>query len=205
MVIDFLTSKHRLGNATDSALLAQVNEGKEAALAEMYNRYWEPLFLYAVKVLRDADEASDVVQETFIALWQKRGALSEIVSLKAYLFAIVRYKSLRKSNLILSEERNRESLLKFINEYDSSPELHLMASEMEAFLEERIQQLPDRMREVFLLSRREHLSYAEIAERLNISDKTVKKQIHNALKYLRSTLDEQHLWTTVLFCTALTG
>ena len=198
---DFVYNKHGLTNATDSFLLNLINEGNDAALAELYDRYWEAIFTYVIKVLKDEQEASDIVQETFIAIWQKRGDLSDIQSLKAYLFSIARYKSLRSISLQLTQEKYKTSLLQYFRDYDHSPELNMIGSEMETFLESQIQRLPDRMREVFLLSRKEHLSYAEIAERLEISDKTVKKQIHNALKFLRSKLDEQHMWTTILLCT----
>ena len=195
-----LYSKNHLSTVSDTELLDLINYGNKTALTELYNRYWEPIFLYVIRVLKDVDEASDVVQETFIALWQKQGELSEVQSLKAYLFGIARYKALRCITLNESEERYRTSLLHFFNDYQDSPEVSLIASEMETFLETHIQGLPERMREVFLLSRREQLSYAEIAQRLNISDKTVKKQISNALKYLRSVLDEKHMWTTILLC-----
>jgi len=203
VVKDFLDDKQRIIDTPDSNLLDLINTGNESALTELYNRYWESLFVYVVKVLKDQEEASDIVQETFIALWQKKGELTNVQSLKAYLFAIARYKSLRSISLSISQERYKESYLYFFKDLDQSAELNLIASEMETFLEAHIQRLPERMREVFLLSRKEHLSYAQIAEKLNISDKTVKKQIHNALKYLRSTLDEQHMWTTILLCSLL--
>jgi RNA polymerase sigma-70 factor (ECF subfamily) len=200
-VTDFIYSKYRLTNATDSTLLNLINEGSDTALTELYDRYWEAIYIYVVKVLSDEQEASDIVQETFIAIWQKRGDLANIQSLKSYLFSIARYKSLRSISLQLSQEKYKTSFLQYFKDYDHSPELDLIGSEMETFIESHIQRLPERMREVFLLSRKEQLSYAEIAERLNISDKTVKKQIHNALKYLRFKLDEQHMWTTILLCT----
>jgi RNA polymerase sigma-70 factor (ECF subfamily) len=200
-VTDFIYNKYRLTNATDSLLLNLINQGRDAALTELYDRYWEAIFTYVVKVLKDEQEASDIVQETFIAIWQKRGDLADIQSLKPYLFSIARYKSLRSISLQLSQEKYKTSLLHYFKDYDHSPELDMISSEMETFIESHIQRLPERMREVFLLSRKEHLSYAEIAVRLNISDKTVKKQIHNALKYLRSKLDEQHMWSTILLFT----
>jgi RNA polymerase sigma-70 factor (ECF subfamily) len=199
-VTGFIYNKYRLTNATDSYLLNLINEGNDAALTELYNRYWEAIFTYVVKVLKDEQEASDIVQETFIAIWQKRGDLADIQSLKSYLFSIARYKSLRSISLQLSQEKYKTSFLQYFKDSEHSPEINMIGSEMESFIESHIQQLPERMREVFLLSRKEHLSYAEIAERLNISDKTVKKQIHNALKYLRAKLDEQHMWTTILLC-----
>ena len=201
MVTDFIYNKYRLTNATDSQLLHLINEGRDAALTELYDRYWEAIFTYVVKVLKDEQETSDIVQETFIAIWQKRGDLTDIQSLKSYLFSIARYKSLRSISLQLSQEKYKTSFLQYFKDYDNSPELDVIGSEMETFIESHIQRLPERMREVFLLSRKEHLSYAQIAERLNISDKTVKKQIHNALKYLRSKLDEQHMWSTILLFT----
>ncbi len=187
----------------DADLLGMIDRGDESALSELYNRYWESVFGYVVRVLRDPDEASDVVQETFIALWQKRGELGEIRSLKAYLTSIARYKALRGISLSQSLERHRESLLDFFSGYDDSPEAAFIAGEMESVIQMHIQRLPEKMREVFILNRYEHLSYAEIAHKLNISDKTVKKQIHNALKYLRAALDEKHMWTTVLFCISM--
>lgn len=196
----FNNRRDKLAQLTDKELLARICGGQDAALDELYGRYWEAVFLYVVRVLHDEDEAADVVQETFIALWQKRDELPEIHSLKSYLIGIARYKALRSINLNLSHERYRVSLLQFFNEQARSPETDLMAAEMERQLDAHIDRLPERMREVFLLSRREHLSYAEIAERLQISDKTVKKQIHNALKHLRSVLDEQHMWATILLC-----
>jgi RNA polymerase sigma-70 factor (ECF subfamily) len=184
--------------SADSELIDWIRKDSDAALTQLYERYWEPVFLYVARVLQDGDQARDVVQETFIALWQKRKDLPEIGSLQAYLIGIARYKALRCINLSLSEERYRNSLLQFFNDHERSPEAGLMATEMERLLDAHIDRLPERMREVFVLSRREQLSYAEIAERLQISDKTVKKQIHNALKHLRSVLDEQHMWATIL-------
>ncbi|WP_247237598.1 RNA polymerase sigma factor [Telluribacter sp. SYSU D00476] len=195
-----LFSKNQLSTVSDTELLDLINRGSKPALTELYDRYWELIFFYVNRVLKDIDGASDVVQETFIALWQKQGELSGVHSLKAYLLGIARYKALRCITLSASEERYRSSLLTFFNDYQESSEITFIASEMESFLDSHIQCLPERMREVFLLSRREQLSYAEIAQRLNISDKTVKKQINNALKYLRSVLDEKHMWTTILLC-----
>lgn len=200
VVTRFLSQKNAFSHLTDIELLAWMRDDNEAALTGLYERYWEPVFLYVVRVLRDEEEARDVVQETFIAFWQRRAELPEIHSLKSYLMGIARYKALRSIKLSLSDERYRTSLLDFFNDHQRSPETDLMAGEMERVLNEHIARLPERMREVFLLSRHEHLSYAEIAERLHISDKTVKKQIHNALKHLRCVLDEQHMWATILVC-----
>ncbi|RAJ93206.1 RNA polymerase sigma-70 factor (ECF subfamily) [Larkinella arboricola] len=202
-MIDRNRSKNPFASSSDPELLDFINGGKESALTELYDRYWESIFLYVVKVLKDPDGASDVVQETFIALWQKRGELDAVRSLKAYLISIARYKALKSISLNLSEERYRTSLLSFFNEVANDPETQLMAQEMDTFLESQIQALPDRMREVFLLSRREQLSHAEIADRLQISDKTVKKQIYYALRQLRSAMDEQHMWTTIFLCSVL--
>lgn len=189
-----------LAEVSDTDLLDLINSGDEPALSELYSRYWESVFLYVARVLRDPDEATDIVQETFIAIWQKRGTSPEIRSLKAYLLSIARYKALRVITLTRSQERYKESLLQFFNDYSDSPEAVFIASEMETVLRKHIDQLPGRMREIFILNRYEHLSYAEIAQRLDISDKTVKKQIHNALRYLRTVLDEKHMWATLLLC-----
>ncbi len=162
--------------------------GNEAVFSKIYNLYWEDLYGYIIRVLQDKEDAMDVIQETFISLWQQRDTLTGVQSLKSYLFAIARYKALKCIRSNIQKHDYLTSLLDFFMRQEESPEELMIARELRGIIDAQIERLPPKMREVFILSRQKNLSYKEIAASLNISDKTVKKQINNSLKLLRLKL-----------------
>ncbi|WP_353183388.1 RNA polymerase sigma-70 factor [Parapedobacter lycopersici] len=164
-----------------------------SAFALLYEGYWEPLFLYAARAIQNKEDAIDIVQETFIALWEQRQQVPAVQSLKAYLFAIARYKSLQYIRKHIHREDYADSLAAFLTRHEQSPEELLMADELQQLIDDEIQQFPKKMRVIFTLSRHENLSYKEIAEKLQLSDKTVKKQISNSLKLLRLKITNHYL------------
>src|SRR5690606_14356286 len=168
------------------------NGDDRAAFGLLYDQYWEKLFLFLVKVLRDQDDAIDIVQETFIALWEQRIQLDDVTSLRAYLFAIARYKTMQYIRRYARHDDNLESLTAFLSRHEQNPEELMMQTELQKQIDEQVQQFPAKMRTVFMLSRQENLSHREIAAKLNISDKTVKKQISNSLKLLRLKINDQY-------------
>jgi len=168
------------------------NGDDRAAFGLLYDQYWEKLFLFVVKVLRDRDDAIDIVQETFIALWEQRIQLDDVTSLRAYLFAIARYKTMQYIRRYARHDDNLESLTAFLSRHEQNPEELMMQTELQKQIDEQVQQFPAKMRTVFMLSRQENLSHREIAAKLNISDKTVKKQISNSLKLLRLKINDQY-------------
>ncbi len=196
--IDLADQKYSISVSQEGILKERIINGCELAFSELFDAYWEPLFFYVANVLNDRVEASDIVQDSFIALWQKRDNLHEVMHLKSYLFGIARYKSLKQIRLNTINENHKLSFHSIVENYNQSPELSMMAKEMENFLEEHIQQLPCRMREIFVLSRFESMSHAEIGIRLNIAESTVKKQIQRALRQLRTSLDQQDMWSVIL-------
>lgn len=164
-----------------------------SAFALLYEHYWEQLFHYAVKAIQDKEDAIDIVQETFIALWEQREQIASLQSLKGYLFAIARYKSLHYIRKYSHRADYLDSLTAFLVHHEQNPEELLMAGELEKLIDDEVQKLPKKMRAIFTLSRHENLSYKEIAEKLKISDKTVKKQVSNSLKLLRLKINKHYL------------
>lgn len=172
----------------DSNLVACLLKGDELAFAEIYSRYKTVLFLHARRMLPDDEQARDIVQEIFTTIWIKKEELRVSTSLKSYLFSSVKHKIL---NLLLHQkhvEKHMQSMLRIYNAGSFSTDLALQEKELAQLIEAEIQNLPARMREVFVLSRREELSNKEIAERMGIAEETVKKQIVYALKILRLKL-----------------
>ena len=149
--------------------------------------------LFARKILVDEDDAREVVHKVFIALWEKREEIDLAKSLKSYLFTSVHNRSL---NVLRDRKKfSGEELPEVAGDWDVSTQIESM--ELEEKIREAIQSLPEKCRQVFELNRFEGLKYSEIAEKLNISIKTVENQMSKALKILREKL--AHYLTLLLW------
>lgn len=177
----------------DQLLLQQLAEGSEAAFSEVYERYWDGLFKLVRRILPDEDEVADVVQETFITFWDQKTKLGHVLSIQSYLHVMARNRAFKVFQSKLKQADYLERMAVFYIEALDETEQTIISKNLEAILDAEIQKMPARMREIFILSRKEHLSYKEIAERLQISDLTVKKQINKSLHYLRLQIDEDYL------------
>ena len=150
-----------------------------------FQTYYRPLCLYAVHYLHDVDEAEDTVQDCFVRLLERTPSFSfsSQEKLKSFLYASVR-------NACVDKLRRQQPVLQDVSPSDLSGSISddeaMERSFSEAELWTAIEQLPDRCREIFLMSKRDGLTYREIAEELSLSEKTVEHQVSKALKLLRS-------------------
>ena len=150
-----------------------------------FQTYYRPLCLYAVHYLHDVDEAEDTVQDCFVRLLEKTPSFSfsSQAKLKSFLYTSVR-------NACVDKLRRQHPVLQDVSPSDLSGSISddeaMERSFSEAELWTAIEQLPDRCREIFLMSKRDGLTYREIAEELSLSEKTVEHQVSKALKLLRS-------------------
>jgi len=178
--------------------MALLKGGDHHAFAMIYERYKGLLYLHAVKLLRNEDDAQDVVQELFAALWQRAPHLNVEVPLNAYLYRAIRNKIFD----IFSRQKTSDTYAaKFANVEARGiwvTDEKVRENELIKSIEEGISQLPEKMREVFRLSRFNHMSHKEIAAELNISDKTVKTQINKAIKILKMKIN-LFILMTILF------
>ena len=145
-----------------------------------YERLYMPLGMYALRILEDVDEAEDVVQGVFTEIWQMivDDTMPEIGNFKAYLYRAVR-------NAALSRAGQQTRFRPFDSLDDDVAADDIDTSERDARLWCVIDQLPERCREIFLMSKRDGMSHAEISTELGISEKTVENQITKAFKRLR--------------------
>jgi len=172
---------------TDQELIELLREGDYEAFTAIYNRYWKFLFDAAYNANRNREDCLDICQTVFLWVWENRGQVKITTNLKGYLYTAIKYK-------IANQIRNgkyREGLFDDLERLDtrSYQVNELEIKELKNFIDQLISELPDRCREVFLLSRTEHLSHKEIAERLGISEKTVDAHIIVALKKLKAPLE----------------
>ncbi len=179
---------------TDQVLLQQLSQNDQAAFTAIYERYWKSLFREAMNVLRSQKEAEDCVQELFVSLWNRRQALS-ITTLRAYLHTAIRYQCIDRIEKNMIRGGYLEDFTTYLEANQTMPSIEeeLYARELAASIDQVMDKMPDKMREVFRLSRQEHLTHREIAQRLQISEETVKKQIYLALKILKSNLGNTSL------------
>lgn len=170
----------------DDELLLKLSHDDKNAFDEIYRRYWSEMFNSAYNIFRERESCMDIVQELFIWLWEHRHQLN-VASLKPYLMVAIKFKV---ANYIRSG-KVRASFFDKLKQIEEPYELiedSVEVKELMAVIDVFTNQLPERCREVFLLSRQEHLSNKEIAERLGISVKTVENQMTIAIKKLRTSL-----------------
>jgi RNA polymerase sigma-70 factor (ECF subfamily) len=183
---------------TDQELIALLKQGDHAAFTEIYDRYRGVLYLYAYKLTQGTDDAEDIVQDIFIYLWDKAGTLVFNVSLKAYLYTAVRYKFFNMLDHKKVISRHEESFTLFACKVEFITDNKVRENELTRLIELEISKLPEKMRIVFEMNRKDNFPAAEIARQLSISDKTVKRQLANAVKILRVKLSS-------VFCGFFTG
>jgi RNA polymerase sigma-70 factor (family 1) len=177
---------HNYSKYSDEALFKMVIDGTQHAYTEIYKRYSNLLHSHAFFKLQDREEAKDVVQELFVNLWDKRHLIQLESNLSGYLYRTLRNKIL---NIIAHKKvlaAHEASLQLFLDSKPVPTDYQTRDKQLALLIESEIQSLPKKMKEIFILSRKEHLSHKEISEKLNISEKTVKNQVNNALKILRS-------------------
>lgn len=174
---------------SNNELFNLLREDDRSAFEEFYNRFVTPLYLQAYHVTKDEEVSKDLVQELFIKFWERKTALSLDINIEAYLYVANR-------NNILQHLRNQKNItLQTIKKEVSSikTDQNLNLKELQSIIEEEIDKLPPKMREIFRYSRFENQSYKDIAHLLNISENTVRKQISNALKILRVNLGKREI------------
>ena len=151
-------------------------------MESLFHYNYRPLCLYALHYLGNADSAEDVVQESFAALWEKLQEGVAISNRKAYLYMMVR-------NRCLDQLRRKGIPTESLKPYDTYGIIEDDDAQERAVIEARlwtaIDSLPEKCREIFLLSKRDGLKYEEIAQELGISENTVRNQISKALKSLK--------------------
>lgn len=177
-----------LSECGEIELFRQFQQGHTAAFEEIYKRFSGLLYQHAFRMLANEADAQDIIQDVFANLWTKRAELNIPASPAAYLYVSTRNKVLNVISGKRSYQHHLDHLKQFISETDSSTIEQLNERELLLCIEKEVQQLPAKMREVFELSRKATLSHREIAQQLELSPETVKKQVSNAVRILKHKL-----------------
>lgn len=175
---------------TDFELVQSLKKGDRIAFREVFDRYHQKLLFYTTSIVKSRGVAKDIVQETFLKVWEKRADLKPDQSLSSYVHVIARnmaFNHLKRAGYDDDlKARIRESILERQGNVYHEDELH--ARENSRWVEKAIEQLPSRRKLIFKLSREKGMTHREIAKKLGISKNTVKNQIVSAQKQIREFL-----------------
>jgi RNA polymerase sigma-70 factor (ECF subfamily) len=180
----------------DRELYLKLKDGNEQAFKALFLKYYSAMCHFASQFLTDRELAEEIVQEMFVKIWEKRSVLNIETSVKHYLFRSVRNHCL---NQIQHEKIRKQYASKVLEaaQQEINTEQYFLEVDLIQRIEKCIESLPPKRREIFRLSREQGLKYKEIADKLDISVKTVEAQMGLALKYLREELKDfsNHLMT----------
>lgn len=176
-------------NKEESKRLKAIKQGSVKDFEIVFRLYYKPLLDYASSILKDRDEAEEIIQELFFKFWKNKESLEITSSLKSYLYRSVYNNCLQ---LIKHEQvkLNYSNHIKHQVEYSEEPLEQVKGNELHTKIIETLEKLPDRCKEIFKLNRFEGMKYHEIAEKLAISIKTVEANMSKALKVFRKSLSE---------------
>lgn len=181
----------------DAELIERLQRDDEQSFVALYSRYEEKLANYVVQITRNKEDAADIVQEIFVSLWNRRKELEITYSVNAWLYQAARFQAAkyirRHINKRIFQARMIMSLE--VDDFDT-PHALLENTELIHRLGEIVGAMPEKMKEVYLLSREERLSHRDISRKLGIAESTVKKQVQKALRFIKS----RNLVDFMIFC-----
>ena len=171
-------------------LIVRLKNGDQTAFELLFHFYYPGLVMYALQFTADKMEAEEIVQDFFVRFWQRHQQIIPSDTLKSYLFLSVKNGSLN----FLKHKKIEEKYIRSMTELSThhlvyDPDLYI-ASELQDKIKNAIDLLPEKCREIFIMSRMRGMKNEEIATELNLSKRTVETQISKALKVLRVELKD---------------
>ncbi len=172
----------------DLDILLAIRQGNERVFETVFRKYYQSLCNYACGILKDMDDAEEVVQSIFLKFWEQRESIEINVSLKSYLYRAVHNTCLNRLKHLKIQEVHKLYVGNYYEEnHDSATEM-MDKTDLESRISNALEKLPEQCRLIFKMSRFEELKYQEIADILGLSIKTIENQIGKALKIMRAEL-----------------
>lgn len=174
-------------SAMDLNYAEKIREGNVSAYSALFRKYYEPLYRFAGRYVKDPQIAENLVQDVFVIIWSKRENWHITSNVKSYLYTAVRNHAL---NFLKRDKRllNMEEGTDYADSDIRPPDQELMDKEMATAVHNAINKLPPRCRQIYVMHRYDELKYTEIAEILSISINTVKTQMKRAMQSLSKNL-----------------
>lgn len=187
-----MTSGNESKKFTDYKLQQAVREGDKQVFSEIYEQFFANLSDFAYIMVKDKQESIDIVQDVFLTIWKNRALWEPKGSTKSYLFKAVKNTALDyiKHQKVVRDWQKCNIETEKIKHKVEQPSFQMREADFSSSIDRAIEELPEQQKMVFLMSRKQGLTYSEIADILDISTKTVETHMGRALKKLRILLQE---------------
>lgn len=162
----------------------------EQKIKDLFDNHFHNLVFHSFKITNDYRQSEEIVQDVFVKIWQQSVQNNPISDFKSYLYRAVQNSSINYLRHIKIRQKYHDEVLKTNEDTEKPSEEHIIESEKNSRIQSAINKLPENWKEAIILSKYENLKYHEIAERMNISQKTVEKYISKALGFLRDELKD---------------
>lgn len=183
---------------TDKNLLYRLKSGNEAAFETLYWAYNSYVYNFIHSILFDKLLAEDLTQNVFLKIWEKHEMIDPEQGFEAYLFTIARNLVYKETEKCLLSDTVMVRLSRQLIELDSLTEDNIEADSLRDYIQSLVERMPPARRQIFKLSRFEHLSNKEIANRLELSEKTVETQLYRSLSFLKQQLNAKGILAYLL-------
>lgn len=167
----------------------KIKKGDIKAFESLFRQYYPALYMYGISITGNSDITEEIIQEIFYILWKDREDINIFKSVKNYLYGAVRNRSLQYLEHQKVLQQHRDYVLNEDSDKGENPLERLEYEELKSIIAETLHKMPERRRIIFEMHRYEGVKYSKIAERLDISVKTVEVEIAKALKSLRKEIE----------------
>ncbi len=196
-------TKRNPAGSPDGPLVERLRTGDALAYRSLYLVYHKRLYAFAFSYFKSREISEEIVHDVFVKIWEWRERLDEKYSFNSFIFTTARniiIDTLRKYSV---EQLYRKELQYRLDARHNRTEDELTFADYEAIARQAVEKLPRKRQVIFTLSRQHHMSYAEIAQSLGISQKTVENQMNKALKFIKEYLSKHADLTAALLFTLL--
>jgi RNA polymerase sigma-70 factor (family 1) len=177
----------------EKVLVTKLRNNDVEAFDFLYHQYSNKLFRFAFSLLKNEEDACEIVQETFFRIWEKRNKIDSSKSFKSFLFSVSYHLIIDQLRERLKDQEFRNSLEKYFNKQVNLQENLLDYNTLETEINKAVNELPEKRKQIYRLSREKGLSHKEIAGQLGVKPKTVENQINLALKHIKTRLGKDIL------------
>lgn len=183
----------------EHSLIRSLVKGDALSFDQIFSKYNKKVYAFAIRNLKNKEDAESVVQEVFVNLWTNHEKLKEIENLDAWIFMIV-FNTIRKHfRQLMRKKKHLEKFAAYSLEDDNTTVTEAEYNDLLEKAEKIIDRLPDRQRTIFILSKKEGLSNDEISAKLNITKKTVENYLTNAKSAVKKALVDEGLLSLLFY------
>jgi len=184
----------------DKLTIKNLKEGDVLSFDKIFNKYNRKVYYFAKSYLKSKEEAEDVVQNVFLNIWKYRDQINEYYVFSRYLFKITYTETCKRFRKQASSRKHFEEMLQNLSLEDNSTDLDIEFNDLQKTVSKLIDNLPSRQRVIFLFSVKDQLTNDQIAQKLNISKKTVDNYLARAKTFIRKTLSDGSILPTLFIC-----